>query len=716
MFWFISRLALVSVVATAGVPAVAQDDAVNKAAGPQDNTQKTTHLGTVRVVAKALTARDAKSTENSGSYGTGAASITRGGTLRETPQSTTVITRQLMDDRNLDTLEAAIEQSTGASVLQIDAARSNFFFRGFSLDTILLDGVSVSFASNFATSPDLFAFDRVEVVRGPAGLFQGAGEPAAGVNLARKRAREELQLIAGAGLGSFDYKRIEADITGPLTSNGKVRARLLGSYEDRDYFTKRLSSKKPMIYGTLEVDPAPNTTLSLGGTYQQVDYVPFAGLPAFADGRQADVPRSTFIGADWNRWVADTTDLFAELDHHREGGPQFKLTARHVVRTTDALYATPNTAIDPLTGLTRLNVVRLDYKQIDNSVDGFASVPFSVGSLTQNILVGANYREWTFDQNTGNGTPYFQNIFDPVYTAPRQTVAITNSFVARQKQYGIYGQARLKLSAPFTVILGGRVSWFETNTVRVATGAVSSSSKASARLTPYAGAVLGLNPIVSLYASYAEIFQPQTQSDVAGRLLDPRTGRQFEAGVRATLLDERVNGHIALFRIEDRNRAITDPDNPLFSVAAGEVRSKGVEAEISGLIADHWNLTAGYAFNDAEFVVASAALNGTPFRSTVPRHTANLWTRYTLDNGISMGGGVRYSGEFFNRVGGVVFRQGNYILANAQLGYAITSNIEATVTVNNLFDRRYYSYVNTAANGNRFGEPRSVRLTVNTRW
>lgn len=708
----VSRFALVAGIAiVSSTPVFAQSSLDQQVQEAPD----TIRLGTVRVGTEEVRTGSA-STEDSGSYTSTTTTIARGATLRETPQSTTVITRQLLDDRNLDTLEAAIEQTTGASVLQIDAARSNFFFRGFSLDTIQLDGVSVAFASNFATSSDLFAYDRVEIVRGPAGLFQGAGEPAAGVNLARKRARDEFQVIAGAGLGSFDYKRIEADVTGRIGSDGRVRARLLGGYEDRGFFTDRLSSKKPMIYGTVEMDPAQDTTLSVGVTYQEVDYVPFAGLPAFADGRQADVPRSTFIGADWNRWVADTTDMFAELEHRREGGPQFKLTARRVERGTDALYATPNTAIAPDTGLTRLNVVRLDYQQVDNSVDGFASIPFTAGTLDQNILLGANYREWTFDQNTGNGTPIFQNVFDPAYDAPVQNVAITNNFVVRQRQYGVYGQARLKPISPLTIILGGRVSWFETDTVRVSTGATLSSSEASAQVTPYAGIVYDLNSTFALYASYADIFQPQTQSDVSGRLLDPRTGRQFEAGLRATLFGGRVNGHAAVFRIEDRNRAIADPENPLFSIAAGEVRSTGAEAEISGQLADGWNLTAGYSYNDSSYVIATGAQQGTPFRTTLPKHTANLWTRYTLENGLSIGGGARYSSEFFNRSGAMTFRQRGYLLVNGQVGYAITPNVETTVTVSNLFDRNYYSYVNSPNNGNRFGEPRSVRLTLNTRW
>lgn len=661
-------------------------------------------------------ATDDVSTENTGSYTTSGLSMMRGGSLRETPHSTSVVTRQLMDDRNLDTLEEAVAQTTGATVLQIDAARSNMFFRGFSLDTIQLDGVAVAFASNFATAPDLFAYDRVEVVRGPAGLFQGAGEPAAGVNLARKRALDHQQFIAGISGGSFGYKRVEADATGPLGSGSALRARLLGSYEDRNSFIDNVSSKKPMVYGTVEADVAPDTTLSFGLTWQQVDYVPFAGLPAFADGTQADVPRSRFIGASWNNWVADTADLFVEAERHPDDGPAYKFTARHVDRATDGLYATPAAPIDPETGLVRLNVVHLDYRQVDDSADAHADIPFTLGSFDQHLLVGANYREWTFDQNIGSGTPVFQDVFAPSYDAPPQTVPTTNSFVGTQRQYGAYGQARLKPAEAWTVILGGRLSWFDTDTVQVATGMAYNSTNARREFTPYGGVVFDLNPTFSLYASYADIFQPQIQSDAQGRLLEPRVGRQFETGVRASLLDGRLNGHAAIFRIEDRNRAITDPDNPLFSIAAGEVRSEGAEVEVSGQITDGWNLVAGYSYNDTEYTIASATQEGTPFRSTVPKHTANLWSRYTFDNGLSLGAGVRYSGSFYNRSGSATFGQGAYAVANAQVGYVFTRNLEATLTVNNLFDRNYYSYVNSAANGNRFGEPRFVRLSLNARW
>ncbi|MHB9879042.1 TonB-dependent siderophore receptor [Pacificimonas sp. ICDLI1SI03] len=710
-----SLLALLSTASFVCHVAVAQVPKEPPGKDGKERAIESVDLGTVRVRA-ANGEGDPATTENTGIYGTEEASVMRGLVLDETPQSVTVITRQLLDDRNLDTLEDAIEQTTGANILQIDAARSNLFFRGFNLDNIQLDGVPISFSSNFAAAPDLFAYDRVEVVRGPAGLFQGAGEPTAAVNLARKRALADPQTIFGINAGSYQNARIEADVTSGLALNGKLRARLLGSYQYRESFLDFVQSRRPMVYGTVEFDPIEDTTVSVGASHQSIDYVPFAGLPAFADGNQADVPRSRFIGASWNSWITDTTDMFAEIDHHRESGLRFKLTGRKVDRSTDALYATPVGAIDPATGNVNLNVVRLDYEQTDESVDGYATIPLTIGSLEHDILVGANYRDFTFEQNVGNGAPVVQNVFDPQYDFPRQEAPIARGFVSTQEQYGVYGRATIRPVDRLTLIGGGRVSWFETEFAFAEGGALLSGSEKRGQLTPYGGIVFDLTNALSLYGSYADIFQPQTQSNFQGNLLDPRVGRQFEGGVRLSLADGRLTAHAAGFRIEDRNRAISDPDNPNFSIAAGEARSTGFETEISGLVADGWNLTAGYSYTDAVVRASLPGQDDRPFRSTRPKHTANLWTRYTFENGLSLGGGARYSSAFTNEVGAVVFRQSDYVLVHGQLGYVLSPNVDLTVTVNNLFDERYYHYVNSAANGNRFGEPRTFLLAINSRW
>ena len=271
-----------------------------------------------------------------------------------------------------------------------------------------------------------------------------------------------------------------------------------------------------------------------------------------------------------------------------------------------------------------------------------------------------------------------------------------------------------------TLIVGGRVSWFDTKTVTLTTGAISGASKANAEVTPYAGIVADLNGTLSAYVSFAEIFQPQSQSDAQGNLLAPRTGRQYEAGLKGSWLDGKLNAHAAVFDIKDQNRAVTDPAAPLFSIAAGKVRSWGFETEITGEIMPNWQINAGYAYTRSEYVIATSALEGLSFRPTTPRHSANLWTRYTIDkgllDGVSLGAGLKSVSKFHNLSGTTRFEAAGYTIVNVQTGYRFSPHAEVTLSVNNLFDKEYYHWVNTALNGNRFGEPRSFRLTFNTRW
>lgn len=167
-------------------------------------------------------------TEGSHSYTTGETSTaTRLAlSLRETPQSVTVITRQQMTDQGLGSIAQVLGQTPGITVVHDDSERFNFYSRGFTLDNFQYDGVPTS---DFTTNTnglgmrDMAIYDRVEVVRGATGLMSGVGSPSGAVNLVRKRPTKEFQgYVAGSG-GSWDRYRSELDLSGPLTENGAVR-------------------------------------------------------------------------------------------------------------------------------------------------------------------------------------------------------------------------------------------------------------------------------------------------------------------------------------------------------------------------------------------------------------------------------------------------------------------------------------------------------------
>ena len=192
---------------------------------------------------------------------------------REIPQSISVVTRQQLDDRNLTKLEDVLKSVTGVNITRFDGAGNynTIQARGFDIGAVLLDGLPVAQGPNYATALDLALYDRIEVLRGPAGLLQGSGEPGGAVNLVRKRAMGTLKIGGNAMLGSFGLRRLDADLTGPLNAAGTLRGRVVVVEDRRDSFVDLLFSNKHAAYGTLELDVGPSTTLSVGG--------PLAGVP-----------------------------------------------------------------------------------------------------------------------------------------------------------------------------------------------------------------------------------------------------------------------------------------------------------------------------------------------------------------------------------------------------------------------------------------------------
>jgi outer-membrane receptor for ferric coprogen and ferric-rhodotorulic acid len=232
--------------------------------------------------------------------------------------------------------------------------------------------------------------------------------------------------------------------------------------------------------------------------------------------------------------------------------------------------------------------------------------------------------------------------------------------------------------------------------------------------------VYDLNSTLSLYASFTDIFLPQTAQDVAGNFLEPRTGDQYEMGIKGEFAGGLLNAHAAVFRLNDKNRAITDLANPDFSIAAGEARSEGFEVEVGGNILPAWDVIAGYAFTETEYERADPEQQGLTVSPGTPKHNFKVWTRYSLAAGESgdwrIGAGANAIDGIYSEDGTSRWEQGGYVLASAQIGFYSSRNIDVTLNGYNLFDKKYYSRVSAGGRQNYYGEPRSYMLTVRANY
>ena len=339
------------------------------------------------VVVQAQADRVAAS-EHTGSY-TAAESSTAtrmGLSLRETPQSVTVITRQQMDDQGLSNLPEILDKVTGITVGRNDSERATFYSRGFAVENFQFDGMpnTMNSANQYTTSlADSAIYDRVEVVKGATGLLTGAGNPGAVVNLVRKRPTKEFQASLEGGVGSWSKQRGVADVSGPLNADGSLRARVVAAAQNADSHVDYYSRDTRNFYGIVEADLAPRTTAALGIDYMQTraDGASYGHLPLFfSDGTQTHFPTSLNPAARWSYWNNDSTNLFADLKHVFDNGWKLELAGSHLRQSRDvkvgvAAYG----SLDKETGL-GLNMLsaKIPTTSTTDSLNAVLSGPFEL--------------------------------------------------------------------------------------------------------------------------------------------------------------------------------------------------------------------------------------------------------------------------------------------------------------------------------------------------
>lgn len=690
---------------------------------PEGATDGAMVLTPITVEAKGTA--DPGQTEGSGSY---AGSTTTVGSkiptsIREIPQSVSVVTRQRLDDQNLLSLQDAIAETTGMRVQKWDADRATFMARGQEVQ-LLRDGVPVTHQTTQTAAPDLAIYDRVEVMRGPAGLFHGAGDPGGSINLVRKRALQDFQVKGAVRTGSWDFYRAEGDVTGSLVESGKIRGRFVTAYQDKHSYVDLYESELPIVYGTIEADPTPNTTLSMGAIYQENRHHNFQGLPiAFSNGERTDLSRNTNFGAEWSKGIDYEVDTFLQLEHEFDNGISTNVNARYVERWRDGIVHYVNGLPDVTTGSFAQTAWKYDNSGRDVAIDANMTAPVTALGQTQNFLLGVDNTYGTVNASwvsatLANGNVYAANhsITEPTfgsYTTQNDTVT---------RQTGAYAQGNIKPGVDWlTLVVGGRATWWNSVTKNRLTGATTSDVNANGEIVQKYGAVADVSDDLSVYASYATIFDPQTSLTPSGKVVDPRVGEQYEIGLKGEFHDGKLIGHVAAYQINDENRAtaIDGCAGSLCYEAAGLVRSQGVEAEISGELFPNWQVFAGYAYTYAKYVTDPSNA-GNDFSNETPKHMLTLTADYKFKEGtlkgLSLGGGLRGRSSYYTSVGAYKYYQNPFVLLDARVGYELNENLSGQLAITNLLDKAYYERLDGTSRNNFWGEPRAVMFSVRGEW
>lgn len=691
-----------------------------------------------------------EATENSGSYTTGLTSVgsKTPTSLRQTPQSISIVSQQLMADQQMADINDAMRATPGLSV-QNDTYRTSYILsRGFKLENFQLDGAAPmaqgSSVGSFYSSNiyDLAEFDHIEVLRGSAALFGGTGDPGGIVNMVRKRPLDTFQLKLTASAGSWDNYRQELDVTGPIAFDGKLRGRMVVANTDRQYFIDNRSTEKPLVYGVMEADVTDDTMLTAGFRYNKShENGTQTSVPRYLDGSDIGLSRSASLGTKWGYTDVTGREVFAKIDHKLSD--DWKVNVSYTDLWDVGYFKTSTVlggGVNPATGAgLSWNSSTSKQENQQRMWDANLAGKFELFGLEHHIVVGGDYQEinsrWLGATRVPGGP---LNPLDPNSTPfpePADNTNYSRDYSPNdQTQYGLYGSLRLQLAEPLHLILGARVQRFkfdqlyQTRSGNTWTTQSDISMREPTKVTPYGGLVYDLNDEWSVYGSYSEIYKPQASlRDGEGNALEAMQGKTYETGLKGELFGGSVNTNVALYYTTRENQGVRDPAYPQNDfdfagsccyVSNGKVVSKGIDMEVSGEVMPDWMLMAGYTFNMNRNKDADA-----PLSTMTPKHLFKMFSTYRLPGVFSdfkVGGGVNLqSSNYFTgtvtsngATNAYDFSQSGYAVWNALAEYRVDEHWTVTYNANNIFDKNYYATVGSTSATNWYGEPRNHMLTL----
>jgi outer membrane receptor for ferric coprogen and ferric-rhodotorulic acid len=651
-------------------------------------------------------------------------------TVRETPQSVSIMTAQRILDQNLISAADVLTNSVGVSVNELDDTRNEFFARGFQIRNTQIDGVPVTWdlaGSRGETNIDVSVYERVEIVRGATGLLSGAGDPSASVNFVRKHASShDLTGYLNASYGSWDTWRLSGDVGGDVTSDGTLRFRAVGRYEKGESFVDLYKNEKFVLYGTIEGDVTETTLLRAGIVHQKnmPDGHAWGNLPTFySDGTLTDWPRSKAATADWSYWNTTNQNVFVTLQ--QEIGDDWSIVANYnrLKNTERAKLLYLSGTVDVDTGFIQYSFPYKDAGQsIQDSYDAQIKGKLRLFGRDHELVLGAlhsiqNRYTDSYAALSFPAAPDYVNFDGTLYPDPGFSNTPSHDLDERLTQTGFYGALRVNVSDALKLIGGGRIaSWKQTG---VSYTVVSDYGDDNVFI-PYVGALYDITPHHRLYASFTKIFQPQDALDRTFRQLEPLQGNAYEIGLKSAFFDEKLQASLALFRIEQDNVAAFDIQLPrpgdgmivdTFRAVQGAT-SKGFEVEVTGSPMENWNLNLSYS----QFKIEDA--DGGAINTNQPRKLLKLFTTYTVPDvlhGLTFGGGVNYRSKAYsagsNTVTGAPFRfqQDGYVLVSLMTRLAVTERLELQGNIENLLDKTYYAQMGFY-DQYRYGAPRNFTV------
>jgi len=637
--------------------------------------------------------------------------------VKDTPQSISIVDRELMDNFGTNNLNDALKLATGITVEEWETNRTNYTARGFDIKNTQVDGVGMPNNWGIVTSVmDSAGYEKLEVIRGANGLLTGVGNASGTINYVRKRPTNTAQGEVTLTRGSFDNSRAEIDYSIPFTDDAKWAGRVVAVREMEESYLRGLKNDHQYLYGVIDGQLTENSTLTVGYSYQNANTTGNmwgALVLSYSDKTQAEFDRGVSPTQDWTHWDTNNTTAFIEYTYHLSPDWEAKLTYNYRKSANDdkLFYVySGDTGIDKETGL---GLYGWPGKFIDEEqahlFDGTITGGFELFGLAQEVILGLSAAKSDFvmyehPASSGFGAlpafPYPGNVVPEPEWGERTLSEDTTQELDRA-----YGALRLSATENLKAVLGFNYARYH----REGNSSGTIVDQTEEKFSPYAGITYDFNSHLLGYVSYSDIYQPQDFKDINKNYLDPAKGVNYEVGLKADWLDKRLLTTLAVFKADQKNLgtyAGTSDDAQSYYVGQ-DVDSKGIEAEVTGRLGDLTSIVFGVTKLTLEDQQGLDTYIG------VPRKTLNLAisTKLPQYTAIAFGLSGKWQSDtrYYDDVVGVTLRQDSYATLNLFASWDINENTQFKLNINNVTDEKYLT---SMVNLGYYAAPRNVSAAL----
>lgn len=627
------------------------------------------------------------------------ASATRTDTaLHEIPQSISVVPKDVLQDTGATRLQEGLDYTGGVGRANNFGGQglTTFTVRGFTTGEFYRNGFPIN--RGYPNAPDANSVERLEVIRGPATSLYGRGDPGGTFNVVSKQPLSAPKVTLGSQVDDQGMRRATLDASGPLNADGALAYRLNVVGEDAESFRDDVQSERYGVAPVISWQLNESTKVIFEGDFMRNNHPLDRGLTRLP-GQRGSASRDTNIWEKGSDNLLHNDNNMAQLrfehwlndDWTLAGGLQWldgSLQGNAV--EANGLQA------DGRTLGRNFNYRKLQWRDRDYQLN--LTGHFDTGGFAHTLLTGIEYEDYDYNsiiqRSAAGAGAYPVDIFDPVLGQPRPALTRTTTHDRENlKTWAAFVQDQVALTERLKALAGVRLERFE-HDYDTKLNNTGDFSKAENGVTPRLGLIYDLTDTLAVYATTSRSFKPNSGASLQGTGFDPEKGKAYELGVKWEALDRQLSVDAAIYHIVKENVLTRDPNDPTgtYSVAAGEVRSRGVDINVAGNLTPEWRMIGGYAYVDAEVTKDNSLPLGTRL-ANIPRNSFSLLNTYEFQDGLAkglgLGVGVKYVDDRAGQTAATTYTMQRYSVVDLLSFYQVNEHVRLNLDVKNLFNKGY---------------------------